>query len=190
MFIPVKAKATKQQQIENELDIFPTIPVLTLCANPKKGTKMLRINRKAAELLGLKVNTEQDRLSIVRGYDSDNASDEKMFLYLTDKEEVSYVNEKHNNVKKNSSKVNLSTLRFKSAWMYDDLEDFHSSENFLEDRYFILTDNHDGYFRLEDMNLPDNDIEIIITRSEVDEVEVDELFETKGKEVSVHIHQD
>jgi hypothetical protein len=190
MFIPVKAKETKQQQIENELDIFPTIPVLTLCANPKKGTKMLKINRKAAEVLGLKVNTNNDRLSIVRGYDSDNASEEKMFLYLTDKEDVEYVNEKHNNVKRNSSKVNLSTLRFKSVWMYDDLENFHSDENFLEDRYFVLTDNHEGYFRLEDMNLPDDNNDIVITRSEVEEKEIDSLFETKGKNADVVIHQD
>ena len=88
MFITVKAKGTKQQQVEEQLDAFSTLPVITLCANPKKGSKMLRLNRKAVEVLDLKVNSDKDRLAIIRGYESENTSEEnpeKMFTETSQK---------------------------------------------------------------------------------------------------------
>lgn len=188
MFIPVKAKGTKQQQVEEQLDAFSTLPVITLCANPKKGSKMLRLNRKAVEVLDLKVNSDKDRLAIIRGYESENTSEEKMFVYLTDQENYEYINEKRNEVKRMSSKVNLSTLRFKSVWMYDDMEDFHSDENFLEDRHFILVPSVEGYFKLDEITANTFDSNIIVKEIEVEEKEIDSTFESKGVDAEVSIN--
>jgi hypothetical protein len=186
MFIPVKPKGNKEQELEEKLDVYPSLPTIALCAGPKDGSKMLRLNRKAVEVLGLEVNNDKDRLAIVRGYEATNASQEKIFMYLTDKDDVEYVNEKRNSVKRSAAKVNLSTLRLKSTWIYDDLETFHSNDNFLEERYFSITEVGDGYFRLDDMS----EHQAIIRKMEVVEKEIDSLFDSKGKEVNVTIHND
>ena len=186
MFIPVKPKGTKKEELEEKLDIFPSVPTLTLCAGPKEGSKMLRLNRKAVEVLGLEINNDKNRLVIVRGYEQSNTSQERVFLYLTNQEDVEYVNNKRNTVKRTSAKVNLSTLKFKSSWIYDDLESFHSGENFEEDRHFSLTEIGDGYFRLDDMS----EHQAVIRKMEVIEKEIDSTFDSKGKEVNVTIHND
>jgi hypothetical protein len=182
--IPVKAKGTKKQQIEEKLDIYPNIATIMLCANPKEGSKMLRLNHKAIELLGLEINNDRDRLAIVRGYETKTTSEEKVFLFVTNSDTVDYVNNKRNTVKKNSAKVNLSTLRCKSTWIYDEIEDHHSSDNFLDDRYFALVESETtkGFFKLQEISLT-------VPKVEVEEQEIDSLFETLGKNVDVEIHQ-
>lgn len=183
--IPVKAKGSKKEQIEEKLDIYPNVATIMLQANPNEGSKMLRLNRKAVEVLGLEVNNDRDRLAIVRGYETKTTSEEKVFLYITNNEVIDYVNNKRNTVKKNTSKINLSTLRCKSSWIYDEMESHHSNDNFLEDRYFTLIESEHtkGYFRLEEINLT-------VPKVEVKEREIDSVFQTSGKDVEIKIHQD
>jgi hypothetical protein len=145
---------------------------------------MLRLNHTAIELLGLEINNDRDRLAIVRGYETKTTSEEKVFLFVTNSDTVDYVNNKRNTVKKNSAKVNLSTLRCKSTWIYDEIEDHHSSDNFLDDRYFALVESETtkGFFKLQEISLT-------VPKVEVEEQEIDSLFETSGKNVDVEIHQ-
>lgn len=183
--IPVKAKGSKKEQIEEKLDIYPNVATIMLQANPNEGSKMLRLNRKAVELLGLEVNNDRDRLAIVRGYETKTTSEEKVFLYVTNTESVEYVNNKRNVVKKSTTKINLSTLRCKSSWIYDEIESYHSNDNFLEDRYFALVESETtkGYFKLEEINLS-------VPKVEVKEREIDSVFQTSGKDTEIKIHQD
>ena len=187
-FIPVKEER-KTKDIKLEIDKFPQHPVITLKGYPQKGNKILKMNPKAQELLGLEVNNPKCRVGILKGYDSPEKLEEKYFVYVTEDEKIEYVNDKKNKVGKDSSKINLNTLKFKSSWIYNELSAYHNEKDDTKNRYFLLEVTSDkNYYKLVEIESELMDVQIIPSDVEVEQnEEEDSQFETKGANTDVEI---
>jgi hypothetical protein len=191
-FIPVKPDEKKEERNK-----FPGVNVLTLTKDPKEGHKMLSFNEDAAKALGL--TEENNMVSIIRGYDSEEMNNVYMYLYLPEDEAVEYVEDNGKLYKRKAAKViSMNTLNFKSIWMYDELEKIHSNEDVTQDRHFVLEKTDDKtHWKLSEMHIMgdevtkevDDDMIVVVPPVQDESVEeTDETFTTKGSDVDIHIN--
>lgn len=166
-FNAVKAKEKSLKVSERE-ERFPDHAVLTLSSVEEGKSKMIELSTEAVRVLGL--TEENSRIGIARGYTDDDCTVEALFLFATDQETIGFVNEKENEVKLDTARLNFSTHRAMSSKIHGMVSDIHSRSTENVEKYFLLTDQREGgYWRLEELTV-DSSTSTVIPASEIAEV--------------------
>lgn len=188
-FIPVTKDDKEQER-------FPGLRVITLNKDPRKGHKTMTLSKEAAT--ALKIEEDSNFLAIARGYDSEERVKVHAFLYRPAEKSITYTNAEGKLYSKKAAVVNASTLNFKSTWIYEELEMFHTDdEDDTEDRHFLLEETDDGehwkliefhqsktYEKVDEID----DVVVVPFNTKVeDSKEEDETFVTEGKDADVEL---